>query len=304
MIHIKDKEGEDVPFVREVLVESLTKAGMKPWQAHSFSREIETELIAKAAQEIDREDFIEIVHSRLTNVNSKVAERFRAWREIKGKDREPIIVLIGGGTGVGTTTVGTELAYRMGIKNTISTDSIREIMRKTVSEKLLPVLHVSSYEAYKQMKVDVGKKKGASEAIIAGFKLQASEVSVGVEAIIERALKEGTPTLIEGLHIVPGMINEEIMKKPNVMMFILHLKNEKEHKDRLYSRAFETKFRRSVENYVDNFKGIREIQKFITKEAENNKVELLENKNFELSITEIMDDVISNIVKQQKKDDA
>lgn len=296
MISIKDKEHTD-PFVREILVESLTRAGMMPWQAHSFAKEIEDELLEKEVHEIDREEFATLVYERFKEKNEKAAGRYKAWREIRKGSRDPMIILIGGGTGAGTTRVGTEVAHRLGIRNIISTDSIREIMRKTVSDKLLPALHSSSYEAYKDLKIPLGKQK---EAVLAGFQLQASQVSVGIEAIIERAIKEGTPTLIEGLHVIPGYIRKELLDKSNVMIFVLHIKDEKEHKNRLYSRAFESKFKRSVEKYMENFKNIREIQRYIKKKADEEKAEVLENDDVEETIMSIMDDVIADIVKQNK----
>ncbi len=298
MITIKDKE-YSVPFVRDVLVESLTRAGMKPWQAHSFAREIEDELLAKGEEEVGREDFADLVHNRLKDVNESAANRFQAWRSIKKGERDPMIILLGGGTGVGTTTVGTEVAHRIGIRNIISTDSIREIMRKTVSDELLPVLHSSSFDAHKALKVPISKEKGA---VMTGFQLQVSAVSVGIEAIMERAMKEGTPTMIEGLHVVPGFVREELLDRYNVMMFILHMKDEKEHKNRLYTRAFETKFKRSVDNYLENFDSIREIQKSIKKKAEEAKVPIIENTDAEKSIMDIIDRVIDTIVKQEKKE--
>ena len=300
MILIRDKD-QTVPFVREMLVESLTKAGMKPWQAHSFAKEIEDELLGKGNEEIGREEFSDLVHDRLKSVNDKIANRFKAWREIKKVERDPMIILIGGGTAVGTSTIGAEVAHRMGIKNIIATDSIREIMRKTVSEKLLPSLHSSSFDAYKNMKIPVPKEK---DQVLAGFRLQASQVSVGIEAIIERALKEGTPTLIEGLHVLPGYINKELVDKHNVIMFVLDLKDEKEHKNRLYSRAFETKFKRSVDSYMENFKSIREIQKNIIKKAHEERIEIIENSEIEKSIMKIMDSVIEHMVKQTRKEES
>jgi 2-phosphoglycerate kinase len=299
MIIIKDKDHK-IPFVREMLVESLTRAGMKPWQAHTFTKALEDELLGKGTEEIEQDEFDEFIYERLKDVNENVSHRFKVWRDLKTGGREPIIMLLGGGTGVGTTTVGTEVAYRLGIKNIISTDSIREVMRKTVSDKLLPELHSSSYDAYKHLKIPLDEKN----APLAGFRIQLTEVSVGIEAIIERSLKEGIPTLIEGLHIVPGYINEELIKKNNVMMFVLHIKDEKEHKDRLYSRAFETKFRRSVDGYMENFKVIREIQKYIKKASDDERVPVIENSDLEKSIVDIMDSVIGTMVKQSKKENA
>lgn len=295
MITIKYKDRE-TPFVKEMLVASLTRAGMKPWQAYSFVTEVQDELLAKGVQEMTSDDFADLVHSRLKNVSEKVAERYKAWRDIAKGEREPFILLLGGGTGVGTTSVGTELAHRMGIKNVIATDSIREVMRKTVSEKLLPMLHSSSYDAHKYL--NIGDKKND---VLMGFQMQTAEVAVGVEAIIERALKEGTPTMVEGLHIVPGFISKELVEKPNVLMFMMHLKDEKEHRNRFYARALETKFHRPIEGYLENFDSIRQIQEYVIKKAKENNVEVIENTDIEKTITELMDWFIGAIVKEGKK---
>lgn len=300
MIIIKENE-RSIPFVREMIVESLTQAGMKPWQAHSFSKEIEDELYGREITEIEGDELTDLIFKRLGNVNERVAQRYRAWRQIKSGDREPMIILIGGGTGVGTTTVGTEIAHRLGIKNVLATDSIREVMRKTLSEKLLPALHASSYNAYKKLSVQLSREK---EQVITGFKLQTAQVNVGIEAIVERAIKEGTPTLIEGLHIIPSFLSDDLRKKYNVMVFILHIKDEKEHKNRLYSRAFETKFRRSIEGYMENFKNIREIQEYIKDVAEEEGTPILENQDAEKTIVELMDRVIDKIIKQTTKEES
>ncbi|MBN2518558.1 MAG: 2-phosphoglycerate kinase [Candidatus Altiarchaeota archaeon] len=297
MIIIKGEDYE-IPFVKEVMVQSVTKAGMKPWQAYSVVSEIRDELLAKGIVEISSDDLSDLVYNKLKAANPKVADRYKAWRDLKTGEREPLIILLGGGTGVGTTTVGTEVAYRVGIRNIIATDSIREIMRKTVSEKLLPYLHASSYDAYKYVKVPISKEKDKD---LVSFQLQTWAVSVGIEAVIERALKEGTPTLVEGLYVVPGFLSEEILKKPNVLLFVLHLKDEKEHRNRFYTRAFETKFKRTVDGYVENFETIRKIQEYIKGKAKEMNTPIIENTDVERTVTEIMDQSIEAMIKESKK---
>ncbi len=292
MVIVRDGEHES-PFVREMLVESLTRAGMKPWQAHSTAREIEEELEKRG--EIEISELWEMTYDHLRSIDKTIAERYNAWREIKGGENEPLIILLGGGTGVGTTTVGTELAHRMGIKNTIATDSVREVIRRVVSEELLPALHASSYDAHKHINLPISKDR-----VISGFELQVAAVSVGIEAIVERAMKEGTPTLIEGLHIVPGFLKRELLEKENVMMFVLHVKDEKKHRDQLYSRAFETKFKRGVDRYMENFKSIRRIQEYIKKKAEELRVPVIENIDVEECITDLMDRILKEVVKSRR----
>ena len=46
-------------------------------------------------------------------------------------------------------------------------------------------------------------------------------VSVGVDAVIERAIKEGISIVIEGVHIVPGFIREDLVA-PEIMLTCLY----------------------------------------------------------------------------------
>ena len=75
------------------------------------------------------------------------AKKYLNWREVR-KSKEPLIILIGGASGVGTSSMAFELASKLGLKNLISTDMIREVMRKIVSKELSPVIHKSSFDAY------------------------------------------------------------------------------------------------------------------------------------------------------------
>ena len=45
-----------------------------------------------------------------------------------------------------------ELANRLRLKNLISTDMIREVMRKIISKDLSPVIHKSSFDAYESIR--------------------------------------------------------------------------------------------------------------------------------------------------------
>ena len=72
-------------------------------------------------------------------------ERLRRWRDLEALGR-PLVVLIGGATGVGKSTIATELAARLGITRVSSTDFIRQILRSVVSEAIAPELSRSSFE--------------------------------------------------------------------------------------------------------------------------------------------------------------
>ena len=116
------------------------------------------------------------------------------------------MILIGGATGVGKSTIATQLAARLGIVRVVATDAIREVMRSMLSPELMPTLHTSSFHADQALREPPGK---SADALLLGFREQTAAVSVGINALIERAATEGTGIIIEGAHIVPGFFDLE-----------------------------------------------------------------------------------------------
>ena len=109
------------------------------------------------------------------------------------------MILVGGATGTGKSTVATEIAYRLGITRVTSTDFIRQTMRAFFSHEFMPSIHYSSFEAAIAV-------PDADDPLVAGFLEQSRQVLVGVRASIERALQEGWSMVLEGVHLVPGLL--------------------------------------------------------------------------------------------------
>ena len=59
----------------------------------------------------------------------------------------PIVLLVGGATGTGKSTVATEAAHRLGITRVTSTDFIRQTIRAYFPRSEMPSVHASSFEA-------------------------------------------------------------------------------------------------------------------------------------------------------------
>lgn len=63
----------------------------------------------------------------------------------------PIIIILGGTSGTGKSTLSSIIAEQLNIKNVISTDHIRHIMRNFISQQEQPVLFASTYDAWKSV---------------------------------------------------------------------------------------------------------------------------------------------------------
>ena len=76
----------------------------------------------------------------------RAVRQLRRFRDLQELDL-PVILLVGGGTGTGKSTVATEVAYRLGITRVTSTDFVRQTMRAFFSKEFMPSIHYSSFEA-------------------------------------------------------------------------------------------------------------------------------------------------------------
>ncbi len=106
-----------------------------------------------------------------------------------------------GTTGTGKSTVATAVAHRLGITRVTSTDFIRQTMRAFFSDEFMPTIHFSSFEAGEALD---GEATG--DPLLTGFVDQCRHVCVGVDAAIRRSLTEGWSMVLEGVHLVPGMV--------------------------------------------------------------------------------------------------
>ncbi|KZX16830.1 2-phosphoglycerate kinase [Methanobrevibacter cuticularis] len=277
------------PFSKGVLSRSLTRAEMGPNKAYAFASCIESKLKKTSITLITIDELVELIVEDLRDEDPEIADKYIAWRKIK-QCNDPLIILIGGASGVGTSSIAFEIANRLGIRNMISTDMIREVMRKIVSKELSPVIHESSFTAYKGMRVPPPPE---FDDVLAGFRDHVDTVSVGIDAVIERSLKEGISIVIEGVHIVPGFIKKELIEKDNVIMFVLTLSDKEVHKGRFYSRCRQMWARRPLQRYLDNFFAIRKTHKYFESQARKFDVKSIEN----IDVVTTIDYIIKNITE-------
>ena len=278
------------PFSKGILSRSLIMAELDPSKAYAIANKIESDLLENEVSSISIEDLVKRIVDLLEEENPVLAENYLNWRKIRNTDK-PLIILIGVVSGVGTSSISYEISRKLGIKSMINTDMIRQVMRKIVSKELSPVIHESSFIAHKALRVSPPPE---FDHVLAGFKDQVGTVSLGVEAVIERALTEGISIIIEGVHIVPGFIRKDLMEKDNVLMFTLTLDDEETHKNRLYSRCRDGWSHRPLQKYLDNFDSIRKIQKYFIDQSIKEGVPNIDNIDRATTI----DFIINSIAEQ------
>jgi len=271
------KAGQETPFSRGILARTLSQAGARVELAHRIANEVRSELLAERRYVVEEEEVLARVRSKLLRTDAVVVSRLDKWRILR-ESTEPVVVLLGGATGVGTSTLAADIARRLNIQSVIGTDSIREVLRKAISPDLLPILHKSSYGVKRE---DIRIPVAEEERVLYGYQAQASQVSVGVEAIVDRGLKEGTNLIIEGVHLAPQIILDRYKDHPNVCSLVVYLSDPEVHVDRFQVRALGTSMRRPAEEYVHHFRQIRQIHDHILDSALRTGVQAVENVSIE-----------------------
>ena len=282
-----DGEKYKEPFSKGILARSLNVADIGSERAYDIASDIECELIKDNVTEISSYELANVVLNHLKRTNPKVAKKYENWRSLR-VSKKPLIILIGGASGVGTSSMAFELASRLRLKNLISTDMIREVMRKIVSKELSPVIHKSSFDAHESIRTPSIRV----DPIIEGFISHVDVVNVGIEAIIERSVKEGISTIIEGVHVVPGFIRQDLMENNNIIIFTLTVDDEESHKQRFYSRCRQPWVKRSLDRYMENFDTIRKTQKFLVEQAKINDVRVIDNVDISDTIDIMVNDIL------------
>ena len=275
------------PFSKGIMSRSLNVADIGIERAHEIASDIEADLIKKNVAEISNDDLAEVVLSHLKAIDNSIAVKYEHWRSLR-TSKKPLIILIGGASGVGTSSMAFELANRLRLKNLISTDMIREVMRKIVSKELSPVIHKSSFDAFEAIRTPSIR----IDSVIEGFISHVDVVNVGIEAIIERSVKEGISTIIEGVHVVPGFIRKDLIENNNIILFTLTVDDEDAHKQRFYSRCRQPWVKRSLERYMENFGTIRKTQRFLVEQAKIHDTHIIDNVDINQTIDIMVEDIL------------
>lgn len=204
------------------------------------------------------------------------------------------IILISGGTGVGTSKISLELAKTQGITNIVSTDSVREIIRSAIHPDLNPNLIKSTYQAGKTKNYEKKESNIKKTEIIRAYKNQCSAIDIGIQGLIRRSINENKSMIIEGVHLIPGKFKEYgVVDKfeEKVLEFLVYINSDKIHKERFNQRQLDAPQRQS-NKYLQNFTEIRWIHDYLFERAKRYEhIKLINNENsLDNSVKEVLDE--------------
>ena len=281
--------GEDgLPVSKGLMARALIAAGLSADRAYELALALEADLERSDRQSVSLSRLEELAHKSLGAEDGAAAiRRLRRYQDLYDLDL-PILLLVGGGTGTGKSTVATEVAYRLGITRVTSTDFVRQTMRAFFSREFMPAIHYSSFEAGRAV---ADEDADMGQAVVDGFLEQTRDVLVGVTAAIDRALQEGWSMVLEGVHLVPGMLPP--IENALVVQCVLAINDAEAHASHFWIRDTDSEGMRPYEKYLEAFDDIRLVQDYILGRAQRHGVRVVENADIEGAIVEVMELVLN-----------
>src|SRR6266540_4154927 len=293
-IVISDRD-HGLPYSKGLMASRVMVTGLAPYRAYQVAERIEDVLLDRSVPSVTSQELNELTTSVLEEVaGERYAKNFLRWQEVERLDI-PLVLLIGGATGVGKSTIATQLAARLGIVRVVATDAIREVMRSMFTKELMLTLHTSSFEAGESLR-ETGFSGG--DRVIAGFREQTEAVSVGLKAFLARAAIEGTSVIIEGAHMVPGFVDldrwqDRLLGVP----VVITVDDEDVHRVHFSARSADYPSRQS-DRYSKGMTNIRRVQKFIRSQALAHGVPVIPNYSLDQTIAAVVDLIVERATER------
>jgi 2-phosphoglycerate kinase len=271
--------------------------GLGPGRAYAVANKVEQELRDSGSPFVTEEALRDLTVQVLRReAGDSYAQAFVKWQSVAELDI-PLIILLGGATGVGKSTIATQLASRLGITRVVSTDAVREVLRSALTEAMFPTLYASSFEADNAVRQPIPH---SGDKLIIGFREQAAAVAVGAQALIDRAIQEGTDMILEGAHLVPGFLQSVESDKAIIVPLLITIDDEDLHRSHFFRRGRDSSGR-SGDRYLNAFKKIRRLQKYMASSALMRGVPTISHYDLDATLSEVIDHVINKALDSVEK---
>jgi 2-phosphoglycerate kinase len=279
------------PYSKGLMARALMATGVAAVSAYELARRIELDLAETEAESTTLERIGELACELLgQKAGARAIERLRRYSDFQELDL-PIVLLIGGATGTGKSTVATEAAYRLGITRVTTTDFLRQTMRAFFSAEFMPSIHYSSFEVG-------GRDVDEPDPLLGGFLDQTRNVLVGVRAAIDRAMEEGWSMVLEGVHLVPGLLPTSI-EGALMIQCVLAIEDQVEHASHFATRG-DPAGARAPAKYLQHLDDIRTIQGHIVERAHRYGVPVIANDGMQQAVTAVIELVLEQAAEVQR----
>jgi 2-phosphoglycerate kinase len=293
-IILSDRE-PGLPYSKGLMASEFMITGLSPYRSYQVAERIEDDLLERGLTALTSAELHDVAVRVLEEeAGDRYAKNFVRWQEVAKLD-VPLVVLIGGATGVGKSTIATQIATRLNIVRVIPSDAVREVMRGLFSRELMPTLYTSSFDADSALREPPTR---AVDKVIVGFREQTAAVAVGLRALIERSAVEGTSMIIEGAHVVPGFLDlGAIADRVLAVPLVVSVEDEELHRSHFAARSADSSAR-PFDRYLGNFENIRRVQKYVKSQALSHDWPVIASYNLDQTIAAVIDLVVDRATER------
>lgn len=202
----------------------------------------------------------------LISTDRIIITNFLNWQKSIPRD---FVILINGASGVGKTSIAVAIARKYNIPYVISSDIIREVLRKDIElkkDESRNIILESSYTAYLKYDKEINQNK-----VIDAFKEQSKIISTYTHKVIARILSKRDPVIIEGVNLVASNFTNIISTDSysKVVFINIYLESKDLHCKRIRERGLKSLEEPSkTARYLDNINNIRSIDDYLRKDSQ------------------------------------
>ncbi|TXT55630.1 MAG: hypothetical protein BAJATHORv1_30009 [Candidatus Thorarchaeota archaeon] len=280
---MRDKK-ESLPYPLVVLTGRMRLSGLSWVLAESITQQIRKK---------NPDDLIQTCIDHITPFSTEAAERFEFLSEFSNSRKEDIpsiILSLEGASATGKSILSMGMIRALSASRIVSTDTIRQVLRAKGSVEKHPELYCHTYQAHRH------KQVGDEELnpVVRGFLAQCEQITPTIRKLVKRLTNEGTTGLIEGVHIIPGTL-QEIAE--GVLEILIH-PPEFVHRDMFLSKGTDTKLKTVSKDEsirLSEYEATRKIQNFMLDRAQVHECAIIEMKDFDEAESAICDLVVSKV---------
>ncbi len=278
-----------LPYSKGLMAQSLMATGLPSERSFALAQQIEDRLAERGSPEIGVDQLREVAEDVVgASESEQVVARLRQWWRVRNLER-PLLVLLGGVTGVGKSTVATQLAGRLGISHVMATDQVRQVVRAFFSHDFMPSVHHSSFDVSKAL----GSSPPDRSGTVAGFMRQAQAIAPGLDAVVERAISDRTPMVVEGVHLLPEIPSAYLCERATTVRALIVVRDEVEHRQHFHTRGVQTL--RAPERYLEALDRIRVLQEHLIERAQAAGIPVIEAQGLEAMLRRVLEVVLDAV---------
>lgn len=259
-------------------------------------------------EKASRDEITSVLLNTLTKQNYNIPKELIHFTFDILERKRSFVLLLGGSSGTGKSTLARLLARRLGVK-VISTDELRSELRHRSSRQESPLLFASSYVAGSSLiqqlqktisehtttaalEIEALQRLSPRDLILEGFRRHTLLLLPEVFNLLKQLQIKKESVIIEGVHVTCEWI-DSLQSVSDAILPVMLTVNEKAHRERL--------LKRKVGSYLSHWDAIRTLNDHFTTSFKVKRLPIVTDTDLSESIREVQRGLLTWLWKGARK---